>query len=193
VGLDFDLDLGAPEPAQSLEATPQAEASSDVISLDIDFDMPAKESPAPALDFPLAAEKPSAEIETPVIAPVVAPEDSGGIDFDFDLGTPASGAPAPLPEMSIETPAASAPAAIALDLGEISLELDTPEVSASAAPEPVVAEMPDNPEVATKIELALAYEEMGDRDGARELFQEALAEGSPAQQKVARAKLDSFG
>ena len=53
--------------------------------------------------------------------------------------------------------------------------------------------MPDNPEVATKIELAMAYEEMGDRDGARELFQEALAEGSPAQQQVARAKLDSLG
>ena len=34
---------------------------------------------------------------------------------------------------------------------------------------------------------------MGDKDGARELFQEALAEGSPAQQKVARAKLDSLG
>jgi FimV-like protein len=34
---------------------------------------------------------------------------------------------------------------------------------------------------------------MGDRDGARELFQEALAEGSPAQQQVARAKLDSLG
>ena len=50
----------------------------------------------------------------------------------------------------------------------------------------------DNPEVATKLELAAAYEEMGDKDGARELFQEALAEGSPAQQKAARAKLDSL-
>jgi len=53
--------------------------------------------------------------------------------------------------------------------------------------------MPENPEVATKIELAMAYEEMGDREGARELFQEALAEGSPAQQKVVRARLDSLG
>ena len=60
-------------------------------------------------------------------------------------------------------------------------------------PGPAGADMSDNPEVATKIELAMAYEEMGDRDGARELFQEALAEGSLAQQKVARAKLDGLG
>jgi FimV-like protein len=30
---------------------------------------------------------------------------------------------------------------------------------------------------------------MGDRDGARELYQEAVNEGSPAQQEAARAKL----
>jgi pilus assembly protein FimV len=52
---------------------------------------------------------------------------------------------------------------------------------------------PDNPEVATKLELAAAYEEMGDRDGARELYQEAVSEGSPAQQEAARAKLAALG
>jgi pilus assembly protein FimV len=185
-GLDFDLDLGAPDSTPSTEAAPLVEAKSDVISLDIDFDMPAKEPSAPALDFPLAEEKPPAKLESPVVAAA----DSGAIDFDFDLGTPDSAAPLALPEVS---PAPAMPASAALDLGGISLELDTPVSSASAAPESVIAEMPDNPEVATKIELAMAYEEMGDRDGARELFQEALAEGSPAQQKVARAKLDSLG
>jgi pilus assembly protein FimV len=185
VGLDFDLDLGAPE-AQPSAVTPQAEIQSNVAALDISFDMPVEESSAPALDLPLAKEKPAA-VETPIVA--VA--DSGGIDFDFDLGTPESGKAAPLPEMSVDIPAAPTPASVALDLGGISLELETPAVSASAAP--ATAEVPDNPEVATKIELAMAYEEMGDRDGARELFQEALAEGSPAQQKSARAKLDSLG
>jgi pilus assembly protein FimV len=58
---------------------------------------------------------------------------------------------------------------------------------------PAAAGIADNPEVATKLELAAAYEEMGDHDGARELLQEALKEGSPAQQEVARAKLASFG
>ncbi len=50
----------------------------------------------------------------------------------------------------------------------------------------------DNSEVATKLELAAAYEEMGDNSGASELYQEALAEGSKSQQEFARAKLASL-
>ena len=211
--LDFDLDLGGPEAAVSA-AAPQIEAKSEVAALDIDFDMPTKESAPPLLDFPLAEEKPAAVPAVPAapVAPVVlavVPTDPGSIDFDFDLGTPdsvpavsvapvAPAAPAaPSPEMSLELPASAAtpePMMTALDLGGISLELDTPPaVSSAGGSEPAAADMADNPEVATKIELAMAYEEMGDRDGARELFQEAAAEGSPAQQKVARAKLDSLG
>lgn len=171
--LDFDLDLGAPETKPSAESTAPAEAKG---ALDIEFDMPGKPSEAPALEFPSAAAPQ---------APAAAPADANSIDFDFDLGTPEAAAPAPLPEMSIEIPAA--PAAAPLDLGGISLELETPPAGGAEAG------MPDNPEVATKLELAAAYEEMGDKDGARELFKEALAEGSPAQQKAARAKLDSLG
>jgi len=93
--------------------------------------------------------------------------------------------------MSIELSAPDAtPAPAPLDLGGISLELETPT---AVDTESAAAAIPDNPEVVTKIELAMAYEEMGDKDGARELFQEALAEGSPAQQKVARAKLEGLG
>jgi pilus assembly protein FimV len=133
--------------------------------------------------------------EAPVApAPAVAAADSGGIDFEFDLGTPAPAVPEFSPEVSLELPElAAAPAAAALDLGGISLELDAPAVSASAGADASGGEKPDNPEVATKMELAMAYEEMGDRDGARELYQEALAEGGSAQQKAARAKLDSLG
>ena len=189
VVLDFDLDLGAPE-AATPAAAPEAEPKSELAGLDIDFDMPTQAPSAPALDLPLAAEKPAAAPETTVAAAA----DSGSIDFDFDLGTPEAAESAPLPEMSLEIAApAASPAPAMLDLGGISLELDAPAVSTGAEPGPVTADVPDNPEVATKLELAVAYEEMGDRDGARELFQEALAEGSPAQQKVARAKLDSLG
>ena len=51
----------------------------------------------------------------------------------------------------------------------------------------------DNPEVATKLELAQAYEEMGDKDGARELLREVLNEGSAGQQETARARLAQLG
>lgn len=185
-GLDFDLDLDAPA-ASVPAAAPQAEAKSELAGLDIDFDMPAKEVPSPALDLSLSEDKPAAPLE----APAVVSADSGGIDFDFDLGSPETAAPAPLSETSLELSApAATPEPAALDLGGISLELDTP---ASSGTESADAGIPDNPDVVTKIELAMAYEEMGDKDGARELFEEALAEGSPAQQKVARAKLDSLG
>jgi pilus assembly protein FimV len=193
-GLDFDLDLGA-APAVA-PATVEAPKSDDVV-LDIDFEMPAKPT-APAasegLDFPLSAEAPSAPAPEP--SPVAAPvADGNAIEFSFDLGSPEPAAPAPevaaspLPEMSLDIPApAPASAAPALDLGGLSLELDTP--SAPAAP---AADVADNPEVSTKLELAAAYEEMGDRDGARELYQEAVSEGSPAQQEAARAKLAALG
>ncbi len=185
-GLDFDLDLGTPDAAPSPGSKPKAEETNEIAALDIDFEMPAPQPAAPALDFPVAAETPAAAPE----APAVAAADSTSIDFDFDLGTPdAAAPPASKPEASLELPAATG----GLDLSDISLDLDLPAVSAEAAPESSAGDLPDNPEVATKIELAMAYEEMGDRDGARELFQEALAEGSPAQQKVVRAKLDSLG
>ena len=41
-------------------------------------------------------------------------------------------------------------------------------------------------EVATKLDLAKAYEEMGDLEGARELLQEVLKEGDVTQREVAR-------
>lgn len=201
VALDFDLDLGAPETPSASAAEPVAETKIEAAALDIDFDMPAKEeTAAPALDFPMATEMPAAAVvaEAPaeeLKAPEPAAADSGSIDFEFDLGTSETKVAEPLPEMSLELPeaATAAPAApVELDLAGISLELETPPAATASIEVEPVAEIPDNPEVATKIELALAYEEMGDRDGARELYQEALAEGSPAQQAVARAKLDGL-
>ncbi len=46
-----------------------------------------------------------------------------------------------------------------------------------------------NEEVATKLDLAKAYEEMGDLEGARELLQEVVKEGDAAQQEKAQALL----
>jgi pilus assembly protein FimV len=48
-------------------------------------------------------------------------------------------------------------------------------------------------EVATKLDLAKAYEEMGDAEGARELLQEILREGSAAQREAAQAMLTRIG
>ena len=45
----------------------------------------------------------------------------------------------------------------------------------------------------TKFDLAKAYQEMGDKDGAREILQEVIKEGDPAQQAEAKLLLDSIG
>lgn len=47
--------------------------------------------------------------------------------------------------------------------------------------------------VTTKIELAEAYAEMGDSEGARELLQEVLGEGNEEQQNQARELLERLG
>jgi pilus assembly protein FimV len=47
-------------------------------------------------------------------------------------------------------------------------------------------------EVGTKLDLARAYMDMGDPDGARSILGEVLAEGSPAQRQEAQRLLDSI-
>ena len=48
-------------------------------------------------------------------------------------------------------------------------------------------------EVGTKLDLARAYIDMGDPDGARSILEEVAAEGDEAQQQEARELLDSLG
>ncbi len=75
-----------------------------------------------------------------------------------------------------------------LDLGGIDLNLD------ATIPMPAAhGGDADDPDVATKIELAQAYEEMGDKEGARELLQEVLQEGSSRQRDLARSRLAALG
>jgi pilus assembly protein FimV len=48
-------------------------------------------------------------------------------------------------------------------------------------------------EVGTKLDLARAYVEMGDKEGAREILDEVLAEGSASQKADARGLMSSLG
>lgn len=217
--VDFDLDLGSDAPAGAASAAAGADAGS-APSLDIDFDLElpasAKAAVEAAPDIDLSAGEQSLDATLkldvpPETVPAPAANAAGSsIDFDFDLSLPGQeAAPASAPEpsrdvadtaqfdagmLSLELPAA-APAA-AVEPMMPSLETATPAPVASIAPSEPVALAPsadDNPEAATKLELAAAYEEMGDRDGARELLEEVLTEGSAAQQAAARAKLEQLG
>lgn len=184
--VEFDLDLG------SLPETPAAEAPAALApehagnTMDFDLELPAIEAPA---------EEAAAGLQVPAVETGVEPA------VDFDLGAePAAEAAPELPP--VEEPVAEAPPP-ALDLSSIDLELGAPEAApveealAAPEPEPALPEttqiVEDNPEVATKLELAQAYEEMGDKEGARELLNEVIAEGSPAQQQFARDRLAQLG
>jgi pilus assembly protein FimV len=125
------------------------------------------------LNFELPAGAPApAETAAPAAR---APASSGGLDFDLNLGG--------------SEPAGEATAAPAMDLSAISLDLGTPGEAPAAAP----GGDPKWQEVATKLDLAKAYEEMGDKDGARELLNEVVREGDAAQQGQAKQMLAKLG
>ncbi|AVR88116.1 putative pilus assembly protein [Thauera aromatica K172] len=139
----------------------------------------------------------------PVAAPRSAPTSgttSGTTSADrrpLDSGF-SPDAPAPV--------APSADTAPELDLGTLDLELDTlagAGISVTEIPAPdevrIGAELADEAAargegdgIETKLELARAYEEMGDREGAAELLREVIGEGSAAQRSAAREMLSAL-
>jgi len=97
--------------------------------------------------------------------------------------------PAPTDTMKTSQPQVPAKAAPKdFDFGAINLDLasaDKPKPKASAAPV-------DSAELDTKLELAEAYFGIGDKEGARELLDEVIQDGTPEQVVRARESLTRF-
>ena len=163
--LDFDLDMGSPQEASNVPPAVETAASEATSApSDLGFSI---DFELPAADVPAAALAP----EQVTVAPTLADSDAPSIDFD--LGSPGEDKP-----LETEAPA--------MDLSSITLDL-----GATEAFEP--AQDAHWQEVATKLDLAKAYQEMGDKDGARELLNEVLKEGDEAQQKQATTMLEAVG
>lgn len=82
-----------------------------------------------------------------------------------------------------------------LDLGtDLGAEEDEHKLDFSGLDLNLNEELPDEDmdEVTTKLDLARAYLEMGDKEGAREILQEVIAEGNINQQASARSMLGSL-
>jgi pilus assembly protein FimV len=96
--------------------------------------------------------------------------DAGGslVNFDFELGDTRPDAPLAPP---------------GVHLSDISLDLPSVQDASAVTDEDAFL---GAEETNTKLELARAYEEMGDREGARELLGEVLREGTNEQQSRAR-------
>ena len=129
---------------------------------------------AAKMDFDInAAAQEQAPPKAAAAAPA-APAEPAPLDFDldFDLGED-------------KAKPAAAPAA---DIGSLSLD-----VGAAGTPAPGAEVDPKWQEVATKLDLAKAYQEMGDKSGARELLDEVMKEGDAAQQEEAKRVLAKLG
>jgi pilus assembly protein FimV len=107
------------------------------------------------------------------------------LDFDFQLD---EGVEAPGPTA---VPAAPAMSGLSQDMAGIDLDLGEPGSALARAQADAEETGTDNlwQEVSTKLDLAKAYVEMGDKEGAREILQEVLQEGDEKQQGDAKVLL----
>lgn len=160
----------------------------------------AEAPPAPALDFDVGSA--TQPVSLPDLALDVPKTEDTGIDFDvssapakadtgLDFNLDDKPAP-PAPDLTLDLnlDAGSphkAEAGAAPDLSTISLDLGAPEPSA-----PPAGSDPKWQEIATKLDLAKAYEEMGDKDGARELLGEVIKDGDSAQKGQAQQLLEKL-
>ena len=82
-----------------------------------------------------------------------------------------------------------------LDLDEATLDTesdpqsDATQLSTESDERNSAQDLPLQEEVDTKLDLARAYFDMGDFDGAREILQEVIEEGADKQQEQAREML----
>jgi pilus assembly protein FimV len=203
--LAFDMDLDTPAAA---EQAAEADAAEDPMA----FDRAA--AAAPALDLAgLAKEFDLPDLPQAADAAAPASDDLKHPLFDLDnmdFGiepTPAAPqvpvsepAPADDPFALAEVPLSPTPAPAAspeFDLSDIDLDLPgaanheaQPEVEMAAAGN---AEMSaDHMEMETKLDLAIAYHEIGDKDGARELLEEVIKSGNSEQVSKAQALRDNL-
>jgi pilus assembly protein FimV len=181
---DVDLDLGLGEAGTTTDITLDAGAADAAAGTDTGIlDLGAadeKPGAAPAPDFTL--EVPAAE-PTPVEAPAPA-ADSNMMDFQIDL--PKAGEDVP-------TRAAAPTAAAGTDSG-LDFKLDDINLDDAKAEAPAGGEKDGHwYDVQTKFDLAKAYQEMGDKDGAKEILQEVIKEGDAEQKAQAKNLMDSLG
>ncbi|HEX6138232.1 MAG TPA: FimV/HubP family polar landmark protein [Casimicrobiaceae bacterium] len=129
------------------------------------------------------------ELTTRVDTPAEQPR----FDLDFqldDLDHPAPLKPASQPKPEPSLAAASTPfghPARPLELDKLDLSFN-PDRPAFEDPTPSVMDGQWH-DAATKLDLAKAYQEMGDFDGAREILQEVLHEGDDQQKSEAQSLL----
>ncbi len=164
-GSDFDLDLGTSSgPASHADIGLKPDAGSG-----LDFDL--------ALDTPVH--------QAPPVASQIAAPAAEVSSFDFDLSALSLDEPSHSETVKMAAvtqepqPRTMSGPAKSSSFGDLSLDLDSPADAGGT----------DSGAAATKLELAKAYVEIGDSDGAKEILNEVVREGTAAQQSEAKKLL----
>lgn len=218
--MGYALEPGNPLYAAGKDVAPAVEVAESATSTDLDFDLGGDSSSTPdiALDADTAAGQSTefsgttqmaaaADAGLPPVEPAMtefsldlpppgaqtditleaAPAETGSMDFNIEL--PAIDAPAAAPVAETPAPAADAGLDFKIDVGDLNINLDDPATTAT----PSADKDSHWYDVQQKFDLAKAYQEMGDNDGAREILQEVLKEGDSEQQDQAQKLLSSLG
>lgn len=162
---EFDLDLGADAPAPALE--------DEDFLLDLEDDL--KGLDVPAAETPALNDTPADDLELPA-------------DFDLSLADEMDAHDQPKDAFESELDDVNA------ELDRLSDSLGQPtftadDALATADDEPDFDFLSGTNEVATKLDLAQAYIDMGDDDGARDILGEVLNEGDATQKSEAQEML----
>jgi len=217
----LDLDLGDMEPPEEPPAAESAEAEDEFSLGEFTLDEAAADSgveggaepeadaePEAELEFSLDLEEESVD-EAPVAEPEIDISDLGEISFDtvteethvaegeldsgeFDLGSFELPEEESAPELeSADLSLDSADIPSIGDLGDLGdLGDNETEIEESIEDDELMGGLD---EVGTKLDLAKAYMDMGDPDGARSILNEVMEEGSDAQKGEAEALLQQLG
>lgn len=196
--LDFDLALGD-------DKVELSQPADDLSAFSLDLDEPAAVASDEADDFLLSLDD-DASLSQPA-------DDLSGLNLDLPEETQAADLDLPADfDLSLEdeTPAQPAvePDSFAAQLDEVTAELDqlsTDFEEPQAAPLAPVDNLSGGldgdddfdflsgtDETATKLDLARAYIDMGDTEGARDILDEVVAEGNEAQQQEAREMISKL-
>ncbi|MFU2327839.1 FimV/HubP family polar landmark protein [Pseudomonas sp. NFX98] len=189
---DFPLDDDLSFESVLQQQTEIKENLDDLSDFDLDMDLGAEPSPAILAedDFLLDLDEGVKDLP-PVEAPTVAeaPLDDLELPADFDLS------------LADEMDAATTPNAFESELDDVNAELDrlsqsiseptftVDDALATVGDEPDFDFLSGTDEVATKLDLAQAYIDMGDNDGARDILNEVVTEGDAGQKSEAKEML----
>lgn len=166
--LDFDLDFDVGAPATPVASAPAAEPES------FDFEEDRTIAFTPSAPAPAAGDE-------PMLDSAAAAQLADELDFDVGLESASAGEDATV----LSVPPVSAPAAPSAPVVTAApMRPAANDFSSSAEDE--LDFLSDADETSTKLDLARAYIDMGDRDGARDILDEVIIEGSDNQKQEAK-------